>query len=77
MKEYDVKITETLEKTVTVQAENRDAAEEQVKTAYYNSEHQIQPFGNNANTQSTACMRFSCIWQNWHICVVRKIGKRC
>ena len=39
MKEYDVKITETLEKTVTVQAENRVAAEEQVKTAYYNSEH--------------------------------------
>lgn len=39
MKEYDVKITETLEKTVTVQAENRDAAEEQVKTAYYNSQH--------------------------------------
>lgn len=39
MKEYDVKITETLEKTVTVQAENRDAAEEQVKTAYYNSEY--------------------------------------
>ena len=39
MKEYDVKITETLEKTVTVQAENRDAAEEQVRTAYYNSEY--------------------------------------
>ena len=39
MKEYDVKITETLEKTVTVQAESRDAAEEQVKAAYYNSEH--------------------------------------
>ena len=39
MKEYDVKITETLEKTVTVQAESRDAAEEQVKDAYYNSEH--------------------------------------
>lgn len=39
MKEYDVKITETLEKTVTVQAESRDAAEDQVKTAYYNSEH--------------------------------------
>ena len=39
MKEYDVKITETLEKTVTVEAESRDAAEEQVKTAYYNSEH--------------------------------------
>jgi hypothetical protein len=39
LKEYDVKITETLEKTVTVQAENRDAAEEQVRTAYYNSEY--------------------------------------
>ena len=39
MKEYDVKITETLEKTVTVQAESREAAEEQVKDAYYNSEH--------------------------------------
>ena len=39
MKEYDVKITETLEKTVTVQAESRDAAEEQVKSAYYNSEY--------------------------------------
>ena len=31
MKEYDVKITETLEKTVTVQAESHDAAEEQVR----------------------------------------------
>ncbi len=39
MKEYDVKITETLEKTVTVEAESREAAEEQVKAAYYNSEH--------------------------------------
>lgn len=39
MKEYDVKITETLEKTITVQAESRDAAEEQVKTSYYNSEY--------------------------------------
>ena len=39
MKEYDVKITETLEKTVTVQAESRGAAEGQVKDAYYNSEH--------------------------------------
>lgn len=39
MKEYDVKITETLEKMVTVQAESRDAAEEQVKDAYYNAEH--------------------------------------
>ena len=28
-----------MEKTVTVQAESRDAAEEQVKDAYYNSEH--------------------------------------
>lgn len=35
MKEYDVKITETLEKTVTVQAESHDAAEEQVRAAYY------------------------------------------
>lgn len=39
MKEYDVKITETLEKTVTVQAESHDAAEEQVRAAYYNSEY--------------------------------------
>ena len=39
MKEYDVKITETLEKTVTVEAESREAAEEQVKVAYYNSEY--------------------------------------
>ena len=38
MKEYDVKITETLEKTVTVQAESHDAAEEQVRAAYYNSD---------------------------------------
>lgn len=43
MKEYDVKITETLEKTVTVQAESHDAAEEQVRAAYYNSEY----IGNN------------------------------
>ena len=39
MKEYDVKITETLEKTVTVQAESHDAAEDQVRAAYYNSEY--------------------------------------
>lgn len=39
MKEYDVKITETLEKTVTVEAESREAAEEQVKATYYNSEY--------------------------------------
>ena len=29
----------TLEKTVTVQAESHDAAEEQVRAAYYNSEY--------------------------------------
>ena len=39
MKEYDVKITETFEKTVTVQAGNRDDAKELIKTAYYNYEH--------------------------------------
>ena len=39
LKEYDIIITETLEKTVTVQAESRDAAEEQVRTAYFNSEY--------------------------------------
>ena len=39
MKEYDVKITETLEKTVTVEATSRADAEEQVRSAYYNSEY--------------------------------------
>lgn len=39
MKEYDIKITETLEKTVTVEAETKQEAEEKVKEAYYNSEH--------------------------------------
>lgn len=39
MKEFDVKITETLEKTVTVEAASREAAEDQVKAAYYNSEY--------------------------------------
>lgn len=39
MKEYDIKITETLEKTVTVEAASREEAEEQVKAAYYNSEY--------------------------------------
>lgn len=39
MKEYDVKITETLEKTVTVEAASREEAKDQVKAAYYNSEH--------------------------------------
>ena len=43
MKEYDVKITETLEKTVTVQAESHDAAEEQVRAAYYNSTPKTLP----------------------------------
>lgn len=39
MKEYDIKITETLEKTVTVKALSKDQAQEQVQQAYYNSEH--------------------------------------
>lgn len=39
MKEYDVKITETLEKDVTVTAASREDAEEAVKKAYYNSEY--------------------------------------
>ena len=39
MKEYDIKITETLEKTVTVKAPSKDEAQEQVQQAYYNSEH--------------------------------------
>lgn len=39
MKEYDVKITETLEKTVTVEAKSRADAEEQVRSAYYNSKY--------------------------------------
>ena len=39
MKEYDVKITETLEKMVTVEAASREEAEDAIKAAYYNSEH--------------------------------------
>lgn len=39
MKEYDVKITETLEKTVTVQAVNQAEAEEKVEEAWNNSEY--------------------------------------
>ncbi len=39
MKEYDIKITETLEKTVTEEAASREEAEEQVRQAYYNSEY--------------------------------------
>lgn len=39
MKEYDIKITETLEKTVTVKAESVEAAQAKVEEEYYNSEH--------------------------------------
>lgn len=39
MKEYDVTITETLEKNVKVEAASREDAEEAVKKAYYNSEY--------------------------------------
>lgn len=39
MKEYDVKITETLEKTVTVQAASQAEAEEKVEEAWNNSEY--------------------------------------
>lgn len=39
MKEYDIKITETLEKTVTVKAESKEAAQAKVEEEYYNSEH--------------------------------------
>lgn len=39
MKEYDIKITETLEKTVTVEAASREEAEKQVMQAYYDSEY--------------------------------------
>ena len=39
MKEFDINITETLEKTVTVAAETREEAEEKVQQAYYNSEY--------------------------------------
>lgn len=39
MKEYDIKITETLEKTVTVEAASHEEAEEKVRQAYYDSEY--------------------------------------
>ena len=39
MKEYDIKITETLEKTVTVKAESMEAAQAKVEEEYCNSEH--------------------------------------
>ena len=43
MKEYDIKLTETLEKTVTVRAENLSAAQEKVSQAYSNSEYEFEP----------------------------------
>lgn len=39
MKEYDIKITETLEMTVSVQAESKAEAEEKIREAYFNSEY--------------------------------------
>ena len=39
MKEFDVTITETLEKNVKVEAESRQEAEDAVKKSYYNSEY--------------------------------------
>ena len=39
MKEYDIKITETLEKTVTVKAESMEAAQAKVEEEYYNFAH--------------------------------------
>lgn len=39
MKEYDITITETLEKTVTVQAESREEAEAAVRDAWKNAEY--------------------------------------
>ncbi|MCD8008246.1 MAG: DUF3846 domain-containing protein, partial [Clostridiales bacterium] len=39
MKEYDVTITETLEKTVSVTAASREEAAEKVRQGYYNSEY--------------------------------------
>ncbi|HHZ07057.1 MAG TPA: hypothetical protein GX401_09840 [Clostridiales bacterium] len=39
MKEFDVTITETLKKTVTVEAENREEAEQLVSDRWHNSEY--------------------------------------
>ena len=39
MKEFDIKIKEKLEKTVTVGAENRRAAEDMVRQAYFDGEY--------------------------------------
>lgn len=38
MKEYDISIVETLEKTVTVKAASQEEAEEKVRQQYFNSE---------------------------------------
>ena len=52
MKEYDIKITETLEKTVTVEAASREEAEEQVRQAYYDSEYILDSeFGTEAERE--------------------------
>ncbi len=39
MKEYDITITETLEKVVSVTAASKEEAEEKVRQGYYNSEY--------------------------------------
>ncbi len=39
MKEYDITITETLEKTVSVTAPSREAAEERVREGYFRAEY--------------------------------------
>ncbi|MCD7745858.1 MAG: DUF3846 domain-containing protein [Lachnospiraceae bacterium] len=39
MKEYDVTITETLEKTISMRAASKEEAEEKVRQGYYNSEY--------------------------------------
>ncbi|MCD7884184.1 MAG: DUF3846 domain-containing protein [Lachnospiraceae bacterium] len=39
MKEYDVTIKETLEKTVSMKADSKEEAEEKVRQGYYNSEY--------------------------------------
>ena len=43
MKEYDIKITETIEKTVTVTAENLSEAQEKVRKSYSDSVYDFDP----------------------------------
>lgn len=43
MKEYDIKITETIEKTVTVRAENLSEAQEKVRKSYSDSVYDLDP----------------------------------